>query len=296
MNSIHTFDRQSALRDDLDALEALLADDSTMLVPLHRGQVLVHREQPDALAVLSLRVARPLLALHGELVFLGKHENRGYLAIDVSEVEDPEQLLGLEGPYALRDLRLAAGLLSPLHAHLAAYGRGMLHFHETTRYCGRCGEPTRPRKGGHVRYCSRCNKELFPRLEPAVLTLVQHQGRLLLGRQPGFPKGMYSALAGFVETGESLEDAARREVYEEVGLSIHSLRYAASQPWPFPCSLMVGFHAITDETDITLDQQELEDARFFTVAELRNPSADFWTPKPYALAGQLISSVLDASD
>lgn len=294
MHAPAQFDRRSDLRDDLPALEALLDDPQTMFLPLHRGRLPItacsSAPQP---VVAPPAVGKAWLDLGGELVFLGQHADRAHFVVDISAAEDPSSLPGFPADTTLGDLRLLASHLPPLWAHLAAYGRGLLHFHEATRFCGACGGETRPRKGGHTRSCAQCKKEHFPRLEPAVLMLVQHRDRVLLARQPGFPSGMYSTLAGFVEPGESLEEAVAREVREEVGLEIAAPRYRASQPWPFPASLMIGFCVQAQHDRIRLDETELQDARFFRREELLNPSQPgFFTPPPFSLAGQLIGDFL----
>ena len=288
------FDRRSDLRDNLDALENLLDAQDSVFLPMHRGHLpLTTRDGERLPVVASASGARPWLDLGGELIFLGLYEDRAHFAIDVSATEDPTTLPGFPATTELGDLRLVASTLPPLWSHLAAYSRGLLHFHEVTQFCGRCGGATRPRKGGHTRLCADCSKEHFPRLEPAVLVLVHHEDRILLARQPGFPSGMYSTLAGFVEPGESLEEATVREVREETGIDIATPRYVCSQPWPFPASLMLGFVAEAVHDRVTLDLTELEDGRFFSREELLAPEKPgFFTPPPFALAGQLIRRFL----
>lgn len=288
------FDRRSDLRDDLPALEALLDDPHTRFLPLYRGQLPITESGVAPRPVVAdATVGKAWLELGGELVFLGLHAGKALFAIDISAAEQPLSLPGFPSDTALGDLRRIAGNLPALWAQLAIYGRGLLHFHGSTRFCGPCGGQTRPRRGGHTRSCVRCNKEHFPRLEPAVLVLVHHQNRLLLARQPGFPGGMYSTLAGFVEPGESLEEAVAREVQEETGIAIAAPRYHASQPWPFPASLMIGFRAEALHDRIRLDETELEDARFFSRQELESPTIPgFFTPASFSLAGQLIGQFL----
>jgi NAD+ diphosphatase len=169
-----------------------------------------------------------------------------------------------------QDLRMLAGALPPEEAGLLAYARAMIHWRETHRFCGRCGSPTRPSDGGHVLRCSNeaCRSHQFPRIDPAVIVLVTDGERALLGRQAAWPPGRYSTIAGFVEPGESLEDAVAREVREETGVEVGAVDYHSSQPWPFPSSLMLGFTAYATRTDISRVDDELEDVRWWTRAEI----------------------------
>jgi NAD+ diphosphatase len=167
----------------------------------------------------------------------------------------------------------------------------MLNWHRRHRYCGSCGQPTKPKDGGHVRECAAENLKHFPRTDPAIMVLVTRGDRCVLARQPGWPDGLYAVIAGFVEPGESIEDAAHREVKEELGLAIRNLHYFRSQPWPFPSSLMLGFSAEALSDVIVRDQEELEDARWFSRAELENPQGFFYPPG-YSLANGLIRGFL----
>ena len=164
-----------------------------------------------------------------------------------------------------------ASLLPVDEAGLLGYARAMVAWRRRHRYCGTCGAKTMPAKGGHVLVCTNpvCRHEQFPRIDPAIIVLVSDGERALLGRQAAWPRGRYSTIAGFVEPGESLEDAVAREVLEETGVRVAEIEYHSSQPWPFPSSLMLGFtaHALTQE--VHLRDQELEDARWFTRADLR---------------------------
>ena len=183
----------------------------------------------------------------------------------------------MAGKGAFIDLRRCGSLLEREDASLLAYARGMMHWHRCHRFCGVCGRPTASRQGGHVRACDNPDGPhlTFPRTDPAVIMVVSHDGldgqppSCLLGRQKAWPMGTYSSLAGFVEPGESLEEAVAREVFEETGVSVTDVTYRASQPWPFPSSIMLGFRARALTTEIHLDPDELDDARWFTVAQVR---------------------------
>jgi NAD+ diphosphatase len=200
-----------------------------------------------------------------ELVFLGLDGDRGCFA------QVPPKLNGSTAP-ANPGLWQAMAMLDA--SELATYGgaRSLVDWHARHRFCPRCGQPTRLAKGGWQRTCRNdaCKAEHFPRVDPVTIMLVEHQDRLLLGRQPRFPAGSYSALAGFVEPGEAIEEAVAREVLEESGVRVRDVSYIISQPWPFPSSLMIGCHSYTDDPTIVVDETELEDARWFTRAEVED--------------------------
>ncbi len=157
-------------------------------------------------------------------------------------------------------------------ANLAAHAIALITWHRLQKFCGLCGAETRPESGGNARLCndSDCANRIFPRVDPAIIVLVAHGNECLLGRQASWPEGRYSTIAGFVEPGESLEDAVRREVWEETNIDVGSVHYHSSQPWPFPASLMLGFTAIANSREIHLNDGELEDAGWFTRKELRS--------------------------
>jgi NAD+ diphosphatase len=167
-------------------------------------------------------------------------------------------------------LRLVATLLPADEAGLLGYARAMIFWRRQNRFCGVCGASTTAARGGHVLVCTNpaCRHEHFPRTDPAIIVLISDGERALLGRQAAWPAGRYSTIAGFVEPGESLEDAVAREVFEETGVQVDLIEYHSSQPWPFPSSLMLGFTAHAVTTEVRLHDQELEDARWFTRAEL----------------------------
>jgi len=201
-----------------------------------------------------------------------------------------------EGGTSLRD---AAGRLSLEDAGLVAYATAMITWHRNHGFCARCGTRTVMGEAGHVRTCPNCGATHHPRTDPVVIMLVHdpETDRVLLGRQARWPPGRYSALAGFVEPGESLEDAVVREVAEESGVEVSELRYRSSQPWPFPASLMIGFHARYAGGDAHAADRELEDVRWFTRDELRavvEGRTDFHVPPPAAIARRLIDEWLEA--
>jgi len=289
-----TFDRAAELRNDLAFLEAQLDAPSSLFVPLYQGQVFTRGGE---LVLLTQAQLGRSLDDAAEIVWLGRLGESACFALDLGERLPPERLAALSGS----DVTEVRGLLAQLPhslAELTMLARALVLWHARHRFCSVCGHPSRPRQGGHQRVCSRqeCHAEHFQRTDPCVLVLVRDGDRCLLGRSKGWPAGMYSALAGFVEPGETLEAAVAREVMEEVGVEVGALRYAGSQPWPFPASLMVGFVAQARTHDIRVDEHELEAARWVTREQLqRSAEHGFFVPPRYAIAGQLIAAFADGT-
>lgn len=223
---------------------------------------------------------------------LGAVGEQAVLALVVEETAR-ESLAGADRHW--QDLRAAALALPSDAAGFAAYARALVHWHERHRFCGRCGAPTRIELGGHRRRCSACELEQFPRLDPAIIVIVEHAGRVLLGRQPGWPPKRYSVLAGFVEPGESLEDALCREVHEEAGVRVVECEYHSSQPWPFPSSLMLGFTARCED-DALRYGDELEHATWYAPDALRDAVAagEIRLPPRLSLSARLIEDWYEA--
>lgn len=191
------------------------------------------------------------------------------------------------------DVRAAAMAMNDARAAILGQARSLLAWHAVRRFCSRCGQPTVIDKGGYGRACPACNTEHFPRVDPVVIMLTLHGENCLVGRQPHFGPGMYSALAGFVEPGESLEEAVAREVWEEAGIRTGRVRYVASQPWPFPSNMMIGCFAEALSTKIRIDETELEDARWFSRAEVKAALAGngpFTCPPGIAIARHLLET------
>lgn len=224
-------------------------------------------------------------------------------------VSDPLLFLGLDGDSpcfsSLPQIdagRLAFGLLADLDDHdapLFACALSLANWHARHGHCSVCGQPSELVRSGWSRRCPGCGAEHFPRSDPVVIMLTEHDGRLLLGRQPHYPPGRYSALAGFVEPGETIEAAVAREIREEAGIDVTNVRYVASQPWPFPSSLMIGCHATALSDGLTVDFTELEDARWFTREEVASALAHaedppFLPPPRHAIARTLLDEWLAA--
>ena len=224
--------------------------------------------------------------------------------LDWDSASKPELFLGFDGDApcfcaigpVVPDARAAFPLMAILHpedAPLFAAALRLSRWHGRHRFCASCGHSTDIVRGGWSRRCPACSAEHFPRVDPVVIMLAEHEDRLLLGRQPQYPPGRYSALAGFVEVGENLEAAVARELFEEAGIRVRGVRYLASQPWPFPSSLMFGCHAEAESDELKIDHAELEDARWFTRAEVAGAlseaaDAPFEPPPKAAIARTLL--------
>lgn len=245
-----------------------------------RGRDLLVRVEGDALAVPRLRDAAELGMEPLRLLELEEVAGIPVRAAEVGEEFAPPagmEFHGLRGTY---------GLLDEAHFRMAGRAVQMVDWDRTHRFCGRCGTATQRRAHEHARECPACGLVAYPRLSPAVIVLIRRGRQVLLGRSHATPPGMYSTLAGFVEPGESLEEAVQREVMEEVGITVRDIRYFGSQPWPFPNSLMVGFTAEHAGGEITLAPAEMEDARWFDADAL--PSI----PPRISIARALIDSFL----
>jgi NAD+ diphosphatase len=310
------FERAGLRRRDSGWIVERIADPASLFVPVWRNQNLIIEidgGEPRAV-VLGWGGLAPLIGdggaaeerlARGEIVFIGVVEERAHFALDLSPVEAPLDMLhspalaasGIEAASArFADLRQLGGRLDRREASLLALARAILFWHARHRFCGLCGSPTRSEEAGHMRRCTdpACNTMHFPRTDPAVIMLVTHGESALMGRSRHFPPGMYSTLAGFVEPGESLEDAVAREVREESGIEVGAVDYHSSQPWPFPANIMLGFHAHALTTEITVDLGELEDARWFERRWLLSHVDDdtFRLPRHDSIARRLLEDWL----
>jgi NAD+ diphosphatase len=288
-------DRAGRHRRDAAWLAARIADPTSRILPVWRNQNLVHTaaEPPRAALLLPHEVACEA----GETVLLGIDGCGAFFALDLSAHDEPLAALRLAAPLEFTDLRRVGALMNPHEGSLLAYARGMMWWHARHRFCGVCGSPAASADAGHVRRCTdpACATTHFPRTDPAVIMLVTDGERCLLGRQRVWPQGQHSTLAGFVEPGESLEDAVAREVHEETGIVVGEVRYHSSQPWPFPSSIMLGFTAEARSTAIAVDRDELEDARWFERDFIRNHRDDeeFRLPRRDSIARRLIEDWLE---
>ena len=272
-------DRADRLRNDPDALQLAVADFRARLLVLGPGY------QPDITA--DGRLAWTSLAdapAQADLVLLGLEGDRPRFAA----------ITGEAGGQPFRSPRLLAALGDMAEGEAATYAaaRAVLDWHARHRFCANCGGATQVIRAGWARRCGACAAEHFPRTDPVVIMLAVHDGRALLGRQATWPPGRYSALAGFVEPGESIEEAVAREIEEEAGVRVTNVRYVASQPWPFPSQLMIACVAEAKDDALTLDGNELEDAIWVPRAEIRavlaGGTGPFLAPPPYAIAHTLL--------
>jgi NAD+ diphosphatase len=292
-------DRASHRRGDAAWIADRLGDAGTRFVPLWRDRNLMRPGESPAPAFWNVAEVRRATGEVVDPVFLGLDgDGTALFAIDLSGLAEDEAAAAA-GAAEFQDLWQVGALLPPGEAGLLAYARGMLYWHRRHRFCGSCGYATEVRDAGHLRVCSNrvCAEHHFPRTDPAVIMLVtgtvDGEEACLMGRQARWPKGMYSTLAGFTEPGESLEEAVAREVREETGVEVTDVAYRGSQPWPFPSSLMLGFHARAVTTDITVDAEELEDARWFTRDDLaRRRETGLFLPRRHSIARALIDAWL----
>ncbi|MBP5856325.1 NAD(+) diphosphatase [Marivibrio halodurans] len=291
-------DRADEMRRDGAALGDFAMAGNARYVPVWQQATLVDYTDGDVtarfLSVEEMAVAVEATGGGGVGIFLGLDDlRRPYFALDLGTGEAaPESLGG-----AFEDLRKTGPALNHEAGAILAYARGMVHWDRRHRFCGACGHPAEAAKGGHERRCTNaaCGAVHFPRTDPAVIMLIHDGGdRAVLGRQPVWPPGMHSVLAGFVEPGESLEDAVAREVMEEVGLPVADVTYKSSQPWPFPSSIMLGFTARATGFDLRVAEDEIESARWMSRAELLASPEDesFKLPRPDSIARRLIEDWL----
>jgi NAD+ diphosphatase len=274
-------DRRAEARLDPDWARVAALDPETLYV-ISRGTThLVDRESPAQIAF--VKASHPIVAAQPEsrLALLGWLDGKRLVLVDLPE----DQTLQLPGA-EYQELRGLLHVLPPGQAEVLGLARALVVWRSRHRHCGVCSAPTEPRSAGHVLRCTHCGSEFFPRIDPAIIVLVTDGERALLGRQKSWPAGRYSALAGFVEPGESLEATVAREVEEESGTRVTWVRYVASQSWPFPASLMLGFLAGAICGPVRLDR-ELEDARWFELQQLRSESA-LLLPPTFTIARRLI--------
>ena len=293
-------DRAGHQRGDADWLAAQLASESALIVPLWNLQPLVLPEiQPgDGRDVGYLPKAAFGEAWRAdmEIVFLGlNRRGKPLFAANISHMSSPEDIGPLKGMGIFEDLRAlsAAGDMARTELAILAQAKGMMDWHMRHPFCAQCGAPTALMEGGYKRRCGACGAEHFPRTDPVVIMLATYGDQCLLGRQRGWPEGMLSALAGFMEPGETMEEAVARELQEEAGLQINNVTYLGTQPWPFPASLMIGCLAEASSMEVTVDEVELEEARWVSrddVISSMQGNGPLGVPPEMAIAFQLMQA------
>ena len=293
-------DRDSERRGDEAFLAEKLADPESLAVALWNGKPLVEDilgedGKPKGVQIAYLRadMAQDLAGGNEKLLYMGLWKDIAVFAVDIEGAADPSEG-PLQGLGRFEELRGAAATMPPADAGILATAKSMFEWRRRHRWCSACGQKTEVSDGGWKRVCPSCEAEHFPRTDPVAIMLAIHDGKCLLGRQAMWPKGMFSALAGFIEPGETIEEACARELQEEAGLKATAVRYHSSQPWPWPSSLMMGLMADVETADAAPDQTELEEVRWFSREEaqqlIKGELEGLFAPPPLAIAHQLIKA------
>ncbi len=288
-------DRGERERRDDSWLEARLDDPASRFLPLWRLNVPISDGAEPALGWVQADVLNGI-AIESAPCFLGLRDGLAHFAVDVSALSDPASDLQLGGRLNFEEARAAATVLAPADAGILAQARSQVDWHARHRFCSVCGARSRQERGGQMRKCPDCGAQHFPRTDPVVIVVVSVGDRCILGQSRGrlSRMKMYSALAGFVEQGESIEEAVRREVREEAGVEVGDVRYHSSQPWPFPSSLMIGCHAGALTTDILQSEIEMADVRWFdrrdVLRALAGDNEELTIPGEIAIAHHLIKA------
>ena len=291
--------RQGDYRNNKKLIEKIIVDEKTKFIPYYEGKNLF-KQKNENIEAIKLNNEQLITFFPKGIdnpIFLGVANEINYVGLDISNKNPNIDLWLKENDIIVEDLRKYGPLLDDIDASFLALTNGMFFWHNTHQFCGSCGFKNISKEGGFVKACSnnKCGKSHFPRTDPAIITLISFQDKVLLGRSPRFPEGMYSTLAGFVEPGESLEQALEREVFEEVGVKVKNIKYFNSQPWPFPASLMLGFFAEAINEEMKIDYNEIEDAHWFSIEELRtlqHPSINggFKLPRIDSIARRLVDT------
>jgi NAD+ diphosphatase len=271
-------DRLSSLRGQINEVEKRRKSPLSRYVHVSADQVRLRGDQLDVSPPFDMQ----------DTVFLGEDAQGQNWFAAACQPDD-----------SLKSIRtlMVEGLLPATQLSIIAQARSVLHWHNTHQFCAKCGKPSVMQDAGYRRHCAACATDHFPRTDPVVIMAVCHGKKTLLGRQKSWPENMYSTLAGFMEPGETIEDAARREVKEEVGVTVGKIDYVASQPWPFPASLMIGMIGEAVDTDLTIDESEIETARWFEADELkmmldRTHPQGLHASRPDAIAWHLVQAAL----
>jgi len=303
-------DRADHLRKNKAQQTELFESKQAQVLPVWRGKLMVGDNDDGIPHMLSIP-AGLCPADDQQRVFLGLLDEHPVFALSISSGDEStlsdwtslaQTNHGESTNLRFEDLRVTGPAVADNEGALMAYARGLIYWLDACQFCSRCGNKLRSINGGHIKRCGgeSCNYQSFPRTDPAVIMLVTHKATAnspalcLLGRNQAWPQGVFSTLAGFVETGESLEQAVQREVFEESNITTENVQYVASQPWPFPRSIMLGFEASATSTEITIDPDELDDAQWFTAEQLKtfgtwgDDSAEFKLPRTDSIARFLI--------
>ena len=292
-------DRGDQVRRDEEWLSQRAKDPGSKFLPMWDLNVLIANAQgangPEGLGWLGVNEMGDL-AIDGTPVFLGLSDDAAHFVVDISKNDRAVKELNDHGRWRFEDARRATESLSGADAGIVAQARAQVSWHSRNGFCSICGHETVVKRGGQVRKCSKCETEHYPRTDPVVITVVSDGDRCLLGQSRGrlSRTNTYSALAGFVDQGESIEEAVAREIMEEAGIQVANVRYHSSQPWPFPFSLMIGCHADAATTEIAMDNEEMTDVRWFDRAEvllaLDGKTETLTVPAPIAIAHHLIKA------
>ena len=302
-------DRVSDLRSDPEWVKKTLKSDKTMIALFWRGKAFVstvrnlisgHADANQlSPAWFPLDFFKNQLTDQDNLIFLGLIGDMSFFAVDLSRLSNPEDVLGLNELGNFEDLMvLAPQSIDPGELAMIGQAKAIFEWNNSHQFCSRCGEESVMVEAGYKRICHKCNSEHFPRTDPVVIMLATYKDTAFLGRQKRFPPGMYSALAGFIEPGESIEEAVARELKEEAGIEIVKAEYHSSQPWAFPNSLMIGYIAESTSENFKLDEVEIDEGRWFTRDELKetingNNKNGFFVPPPMAIAHHLIKAFVE---
>lgn len=279
------FDRRPDLRKSVTSLKTLLDVESTKFICFYKGKPLICLQPQVSIGFVD---KQPV----GNCFFVGVRKGKAIFAVSTATPQTAGKHI---------DLRSIGGSLPPEDLSLLGYCQSLLKWHASNLFCQRCGLALSFDLSGEKRWCQSCTVDVFPRINPVVIALVCYENKLLLGRQSSFPKGMYSCLAGFVELGEGIEDTVAREVQEEVGLPVSQVEYLGSQPWPFPAQLMMAFVAHVSHQVVEIDTSELEDARWFSISELKEMCSGrsrdgFFIPPSIAIARQMVMHFIEHFD
>ncbi|MEO1491110.1 MAG: NAD(+) diphosphatase [Pseudomonadota bacterium] len=287
-------DRASHLRDISDDL---LRHRRAALLPMYGGKILIDIEKETP----RLGWVVPHESVLGEMteqaVFLGLSGETPCFAADFSAMSETEVEAQFCDGATFTELRAVAGHLGPASASIAATAKGVVGWHQSHAFCSQCGSPSVIENGGWRRKCHTCGAQHFPRTDPVVIMLIVRDDMVLVGRQAGWPEGIYSLLAGYMEPGETIEDAVRRETMEETTVEVGPVSYIGCQPWPFPASLMVGCVGVAETEEITIDPEELEDAQWISRAKMqvimegKHPRLN--PPRPDAIARAILTDWIE---